>query len=247
MLKKDEIRKLFMASQAIRTRLFNLTHVTKPAGSRILVIAPHPDDESLGCGGTLLLHHQLGHQVRVVFLTDGERGIKKVPAREVRDIRRTEAVAAAAALHIPEDHLDFLALPDGKVSQHAGTSYELRAILERFDPDTIYLPSFLESHPDHYAANVLLKNNLIGEVRIGAYEVWTTFQPNILVDISGIIDVKRHVIEQYSSQIRELNYLEAITCLNRYRAAMYGAGLQYAEAFITCTSTQYFELMRSTE
>src|SRR5690606_21351798 len=127
MLKKDEIRKLFMASQAIRTRLFNLTHVTRPAGSRVLVIAPHPDDESLGCGGTLLLHHQLGHEVRVVFLTDAERGIKKVPARAVRDTRRAEAVAATPALHIPEDHLDFLGLPDGKVGQNAGTSYELRA------------------------------------------------------------------------------------------------------------------------
>lgn len=247
MLKKDEIRKLFMASQAIRTRLLNLTHVSKPSGNRILVIAPHPDDESLGCGGTLLLHRRMEHDVRIVFLTDGERGIKKVPAREVRSIRHAEAVAAARALHIPEENLYFLALPDGKVGQHAGTCFELRNILEEYDPDTIYLPSFLESHPDHYAANVLLKNNLVREVRIGAYEVWTTFQPNILVDISSLIDIKRHVIEQYSSQIRELNYLEAITCLNRYRAAMYGGGLQYAEAFIACTSTQYFELMRSVE
>jgi len=247
MLKKEELRKLFAASQAIRTRLFNLTHITKPPGARILVIAPHPDDESLGCGGTLLLHKQLGHEVRVVFLTDGEKGIRKVPAKQVRSIRRQEAHQAASILHIPEDHLDFLGLPDGQVGGHAGTHYELREILEKFDPDTIYLPSFLESHPDHYAANILLKNNLISEVRIGAYEVWTTFQPNILVDISGVMDMKRRLVECYSSQIRELDYWEAISCLNRYRAAMYGSGLRHAEAFITCTSTQYFEIMRSTE
>lgn len=236
-----------MASQAIRTRLFTLTHITKPPGSRILVIAPHPDDETLGCGGTLLLHKRLEHEVRIVFLTDGERGIRKVAASEVRPLRQQEARDAASAMHIPEDHLDFLGMPDGEVGRQAGTHYEFREILETFDPDTIYLPSFLESHPDHFAANVLLRNNLIQEVRIGAYEVWTTFQPNILVDISGVIDIKRQVIEKYSSRIRERNYLEAITSLNRYRAAMYGSGLHYAEAFITCTSTQYFELMRSVE
>ena len=68
----------------------------------VLVVAPHPDDETIGCGGTLCLHQQRGDRVVVVFLTSGELGLKHLPPQEAWTIREKEANAAA---RIGEDWL----------------------------------------------------------------------------------------------------------------------------------------------
>jgi LmbE family N-acetylglucosaminyl deacetylase len=133
------------------------------------------------------------------------------------------------------------------VINHAGTNYELRQFLENIDPDVIYLPSFIEAHRDHYAANVLLKNNLIKGTHIAAYEIWTPQVPNRLVNISHVMDQKRRAMMEHASQMKILDYLEAIVGLNRYRAGMYNAGMQYAEAFLECSSEQYFAMMMEVE
>ena len=62
----------------------------------IMVIAPHPDDESIGCGGTICLHTAKGDHVSVVFLTSGELGLKHLPPEEAWKIREQEAAKAAA-------------------------------------------------------------------------------------------------------------------------------------------------------
>jgi LmbE family N-acetylglucosaminyl deacetylase len=58
---------------------------------RVLVVAPHPDDEVMGCGGTICLHRQAGASVTVVFLTSGERGLPDLPADRVRLLREAES------------------------------------------------------------------------------------------------------------------------------------------------------------
>lgn len=99
---------------------------------------------------------------------------------------------------------------------------------------------FCETHRDHYAANILLKNNLVRSATIAAYEVWTPLIPNRLVNISSVIDDKRNALLEHASQLKELDYLDAALQLNRYRAAMFRKEPRYAEAFIYCTSVQYF-------
>ena len=82
----------------------------------ILVIAPHPDDETIGCAGTLCRHVAAGDRVAVVFLTSGELGLKHLPARKAWKIREAEARAAARLLGIAR--LDFFRLPDWTVGDH---------------------------------------------------------------------------------------------------------------------------------
>ena len=67
---------------------------------KVLVIAPHPDDESIGCGGTVALHVQRGDTVNVVFLTSGELGLKQFPREKVWKIREAEADAACKVLGV---------------------------------------------------------------------------------------------------------------------------------------------------
>jgi N-acetylglucosamine malate deacetylase 1 len=221
--------------------------VEKPEGQRVLVIAPHPDDDVIGCGGTVCLHRRLGHTVSILYLSDGERGIKNMNPIKTAELRRIEAVRSSGHLDVPEENLYHLHLRDGDIINQSGTNYDLRDILVKSNPDIIYLPSFIETHRDHYAANILLKNNLVKSAKIAAYEVWTPLIPNRLVNISSVIDDKRNALLEHASQQKELDYLDAALSLNRYRAAMYRKESQFAEAFIYCTSVQYFELMMSVE
>ena len=86
---------------------------------RSLVVAPHPDDEVLGCGGTIIRIRRLGVPVAIVFLTDGEAShAGRVPPSELASIRRREATEAAEVLGVPAEQLTFLGFPDGALAEH---------------------------------------------------------------------------------------------------------------------------------
>jgi len=247
MVRREDIKKLLFLGEKIRTKILHLTHVDKPEGSNILVLAPHPGDDVLGCGGTIILHRQYGHDVNILYLTNGEKGVPGTNQNKAFEIRKQEAIRASQFLQVDEKNLHFLHLPDGDLINHSGSNYEFRHILEKVNPDVIYLPSFVEKHRDLYATNVLLKNNLIQSCQIGAYEIWTPHTPNRLVNITPVIEEKRAAMREHDSQLHELDYLEASIGLNRYRAGMYSVAIQYAEAFVMSTSEEYFEVMMSTE
>src|SRR5262245_47526937 len=82
----------------------------------VLVIAPHPDDEALGCGGTICLHRKRGDRVHAILLTSGERGIPGVIEDAARAIREAEARRAAEVLGIEPPV--FLRLPDLALAEH---------------------------------------------------------------------------------------------------------------------------------
>jgi LmbE family N-acetylglucosaminyl deacetylase len=247
MVRREDIKKLLFLGEKIRTKILHLTHVDKPEGSNILVLAPHPGDDVLGCGGTIILHRQYGHDVNILYLTNGEKGVPGTNQNKAFEIRKQEAIRASQILQVEEKNLHFLHMPDGDLINHSGSNYEFRHILEKVNPDVIYLPSFVEKHRDLYATNVLLKNNLIQSCQVGAYEIWTPHTPNRLVNITPVIEEKRAAMREHDSQLHELDYLEASIGLNRYRAGMYSVAIQYAEAFVMSTSEEYFELMMSTE
>jgi LmbE family N-acetylglucosaminyl deacetylase len=247
MVRREDLKKLLFLGEKIRTKILHLTHVDKPEGAKILILAPHPGDDVLGCGGAIILHRQLGHEVNILYLTNGEKGVPGLNHAKAADVRKQEALKAARHLQVDEANLHFLQLPDGDLINHSGSNYEFRQVLETTNPEVIFLPSFVEKHRDLYATNVLLKNNLIQSCQIAAYEIWTPHTPNRLVNISPVVEEKRAAMREHDSQLHELNYLEASIGLNRYRAGMYSVGLHYAEAFIMTTSEEYFEIMMSVE
>jgi LmbE family N-acetylglucosaminyl deacetylase len=205
----------------------------------VLVVAPHPDDEAIGCGGMICLHRQRGDSVRVVFLTSGERGIKGVSQRIARSIREKEAQAAARVLGV--DDICFLRLPDlglSKVVERAAG--DLRKVLERDVPDLMYLPHPADDHPDHEASLPIVRKALTGlgrqrrlpELRV--YEIWSPMAHYGWVeDISDVMPRKMRAVKCYTTQLREFRYDRAIRGLNEYRGVI-GAGSRYAEAFQYC-------------
>jgi LmbE family N-acetylglucosaminyl deacetylase len=206
----------------------------------ILVVAPHPDDESIGCGGTICLHHRQGDRVQAVFLTSGERGIADVSPETARAIRESEARAAGELLLL--DRLDFLRLPDSEVAEHieSGAS-QVRAVLKALAPDVIYLPHPSEAHPDHQAALPLVRKALassqvengiapfLPELRV--YEVWSPMTIHgWSEDISPFMRRKLAAVRCYQSQLRYFRYDRAVRGLNQYRGCL-AARCRYAEVF----------------
>ncbi len=202
----------------------------------VLVIAPHPDDEAIGCGGAIGLHRRRGDMVRVAFLTSGEQGIPGVPPAEVRAVREAEALQAGSVLGV--SGIDFLRLPDLGLHrccpEGAG---ELRALLDQYHPSLIYLPHPEEAHPDHEATLPMVRAaraRLTGwpelpELR--AYEVWSPMtRPGWVEDITAVMRQKLQAIRCYRSQLALFRYDRAVRGLNQYRGIL-GAGGRYAEAF----------------
>jgi LmbE family N-acetylglucosaminyl deacetylase len=201
---------------------------------RVLVISPHPDDESIGCGGTLRKHVVEGDVVQVIFLTSGEQGGHGAPP-ELTAVRR-EAEAKAAAEILGVHGIEFFREPDGKLSATPNVVERLRGRIQSEHPDLIYLPHDREMHCDHCAAVEIVRRALetsLAALEILMYEVWTPLQRmDAIVDISPFIEVKRSAIRAYQSQCAEVDFEQAILGLNRYRGEMHSwPGGDYAEVF----------------
>lgn len=202
----------------------------------VLVVAPHPDDESIGCGGAICLHRQRMERVDAVFLTSGERGMQAGSDGEARAIRESEARAACEVLGVHQ--VDFLRHPDlGLGEDIDGCARELARVIEARTPRIIYLPHPGESHPDHAAVLPIIREALARlpatarALELWAYEVWSPMTRHGWVeDITAVMSSKLRAIRCYRSQLAALRYDRAARALNHYRGLML-AGSSYAEAF----------------
>ena len=173
---------------------------------RVLVIAPHSDDEVLGVGGTLARHVARGDEVEVIVLTDGARGtadgsidVTLVPRR------REEALAGLALLGIAAP--EFWELPEGHIPD-AGVlgalSLRLAMRIATTRPALVYAPWIGEEHADHFQAARLARLGLALSGFEGlalGYEVWTPLEPRWLVDIGEVWGLKRAAVGEHRSQL----------------------------------------------
>lgn len=141
-------------------------------GRRSLVLAPHPDDEVLGCGGTIARKTQRGTAVSVVFLTDGRRGGAGSPDH-VRAAREAEAIRAAAALGLSVDRLAFLRFEDGRLRDNMEVAmHVVRQKVAAFGPCDIFVPYRREYHGDHLATWEIGQAGLPPGGRLFEYPIW---------------------------------------------------------------------------
>ncbi len=126
----------------------------KPSGNeRILVLAPHQDDETLGCGGRIIQLQKAGAEVTVVYTTDGRlANCQFMESEEVVLTRKAEAIAACDVLGIPEENVVFLGFHDASLSaQIDAVAKELMGVILQCQPTEIYFPYSHDFHPDHEA------------------------------------------------------------------------------------------------
>jgi LmbE family N-acetylglucosaminyl deacetylase len=225
-----------------------LTRIPLPPGSvesvratSVLVLAPHYDDEVLGCGGLILQLVRAKAAVRVLFLTDSGGGRQPVDDRAAyRERRRSEAAAAAQALGIAG--WDALAIPDGDLAGHldeAAGGIE-RAILSQH-PELVLAPSPLEVTADHRAAFAALHRALTGfrdepndprtSLRVLLYEVNHPGHPDVLVDVSAEELQLEAAMRCYASQLERHPYWNAGEGLRRFRTLSLGPAVSLAEGY----------------
>lgn len=184
---------------------------------RTLVLVPHPDDETLGCGGVLALLGRAGAAVRVVLFTGGagsHRQSREYPAARLRALRRREMTAALRELGHGAHCLVTLDLPDGGAPtaddpDFARVVSKLIHITRRFRPDTVLMPSRDDARADHRAtceAGILACVIAAPEARRLEYPVWGADAGSLVVwhvDIGTVVDDKQRALARHRSQLGE--------------------------------------------
>lgn len=210
-------------------------------GRTVLVLAPHMDDEVIACGGTLRKMADAGKEISVLFMTDGRNGdadlrtmgpeAQKQRQEALVSIRKEEARQAAAILGIQS--LFFLDAEDGKLQSNPETQEKIVKVLREVQPDLLFIPFFMEDHPDHRATAHLLLDATRREapaLTCFAYEVWTPLLPNCLVEITSVAETKRAALSVYKSQLKDNDFIRSAFGLNAYRSMLVG-GKGFIEAF----------------
>lgn len=131
----------------------------------ILIVAPHPDDETLGCGGILGMKSKAGVDVHVAVLSDGSMlfaalfGTATSPSpQEVSSLRKKETERTVSFLGGNSDYIHYFDFLDGTLSEQIdAVSDRLASLIDKLQPAEIYTPDPYEQHPDHVAANIIAK------------------------------------------------------------------------------------------
>ncbi|MFQ5527059.1 MAG: PIG-L deacetylase family protein [Thermoanaerobaculia bacterium] len=193
------------------------------------ILAPHPDDEVLGCGGAIARMRRLGTPVRIVFLTDGADSHAQFMTRSrLTSIRRREAREAAVVLGVPPESLTFLDFPDGSLSDHERSVVaRVTELVRRHEPEQVFLPSRLEPTRDHRAAHraiLLALEDSSPSIRVYEYPIWAWLHwPWTSLPIEPLTDaVKRTLLTAFGGRVlRDLRWRIPIQdVLDTKRAAL---------------------------
>ena len=203
-----------------------LLSTTKDFKGVTVVIAPHPDDESLGCGGTIALLKKLGRPLKIIFVTDGSLShpnSKKYPAPLLIKLREKEALSAAKILGVSRADCHFMRLLDGSLpdKNENGFDHAVTAVIKVLIPlnvETILLPWKNDPHKDHKACWQIVTEaiNRIGiSVNLLHYFIWFwergKLEKEIIksvnwykIDITSVLSLKLKAISAHRSQVTNL-------------------------------------------
>jgi LmbE family N-acetylglucosaminyl deacetylase len=206
----------------------------------VLVLAPHPDDEVIGVGGILALHARQGDRVHVVVAFDGAAGVPAMAPESARDLRCREALAGGRALSSATSALthQFLELPEGHEPTDAefrrGAALLARILMER-RPNSVYAPWPGDAHRDHRslasALSVALEQIPTHQRprHVWGFEVWSTLEASVLVDVTPVMEMKRAALACHASQGSDELTRRALG-LAAWRSAHLDQDQRYAEA-----------------
>lgn len=209
-----------------------------PRGTSMLVLAPHQDDESIGCGGTIKLVTSQGGRVDVMYTSDGRQGFRAGYRPTAADCaalavtRQAEARAACQVLGVSD--VTFLGGEDALLHLHAHLWRDVLERLRAHQYDFVLAPWPFDQHRDHQSTwkmTIAALEHYPRPIQVWFYEVWTPLVPNIVVDISTTADTKREAVQKFASQLAALDYAETSLALARYRSVLI-PGTTHAEAFL---------------
>lgn len=198
-----------------------------------VILSPHPDDEALGCSGTIMRLIRDGSSVDIVYITRGER-LRGEPSEEIGRIRVEEAERASKMLGCRGS--EFLNIPDGGLKHYSEELYQrLIKIIGAKRPAMVFSPSLIDYHQDHAAtAMVALRLlNSIKSFKLAFYEIYETIRFNHLIEVSEFVKEKERVIMNYRQSLYDKPevYVHASLGLNAQRS-IFTQKKGYYEAFL---------------
>jgi LmbE family N-acetylglucosaminyl deacetylase len=221
---KAWVRRGLGALVALALRASSRPYVLTAGG--ILVVAPHPDDESLGCGGLIAAKAGAGHDVQVAFLTDGAASHPLHPLvgpEALARRRRAEAADAISVLGLKPDQAHFLDAPDGTLdrldpNQIAALTARLSDLVRQFRPTETFVTYRHDGSTEHAAAFRLTAAALraAGGGRLLEYPVWAWWNPlrltgrlrpgdgNLRLALGPLRPIKRRAVECHRTQVEPL-------------------------------------------
>lgn len=213
----------------------------------VLVIAPHPDDETLGCGGTLLRHRHEGDDIHWLAVTGMSVGsmftAERVAARqqEISAVASRFKFSSVSQLNLPPTRLDVL--PQGDIVA------AIKEVFQQVNPEIVYLPFRGDVHTDHKAVfdaaasctkwfrqssvKRVLAYETLSETEFGINPDSRGFQPNVFVNVTEFIEEKLSILELFDGEIGGFPFprsIETVRALAKVRGA--SAGFSAAEAFM---------------
>jgi len=214
-----------------------------PFARNVLVLAPHPDDEIFGCGGSLALYRRAGADIHVYVLSDGAGYAEAEDRAEIFLTRQAETNAALASLGIGPAAFEGLA--DRSLAAQADLSSLVAEKVRQHQVDVILAPSMWEIHPDHLATFRAAWSAATDLMRRGEpvptlllYEVGAPQYANLLVDITQVWSEKQSAMLLFPSQLAHQDYTRHIQALNIYRTYTLPGSVRFAEALSLVTPDQ---------
>lgn len=228
------------------TGLLRPIPIRAPFGESVLVLAPHQDDETIGCGGALALQVRSGKRAFVLLLQDGADGCENVgmSRTQLSALRNAESERAAALLGLEPPR--FLGHPDLNAAAPAITAELVRLMTER-KVDAVFVPFPLDNHPDHRTTAHLLADALRSvawPVRVFCYEVWGYCIPNVVVVIDEVAQLKSDMLARFTFANQAVDYQHTTLGLNAFHSRLLGAGeCRYAERFFELPREEYIDFI----
>ncbi len=199
---------------------------------RVMVFAPHPDDECIGCGGALAMLAQKTHvAVCVVLVTNGDGGAN-APFPNMGAMRVEEFRSALQLLGVSDFRM--MNRMDGRFVLDSDFVKEAAILLESFNPNWILLPGPLDYHKDHLLVSKGVQSacaQIQSIEQLVFYETWTPLPATHVLDITSVMELKCQALREHGTALKYGDYERGVKGLNAYRGLYLGFN-RFAEAFV---------------
>ena len=231
--KLDDLKTISFASKSLRsTRSIKHIILDKPLKGNTLIFAPHPDDEIIGLGGTMINSIKNKSSIHCIYFSSNKE-------------RSEESKKISKLLGFTTTNLK---LKENNFIINKENLIKISKIINEIKPQKIFLPFLFDDHDDHRRVNQILmeiEKNKLSKINyeVWGYQVYSFFPTNVYVDITKNINKKVFYLKKYKSQIKKKNFDHFTIGINAYNSRFINTKkISYGETFFVCPKKDYLDL-----